>query len=665
MAITQNYSNIPNDYIASWDLDWSWEDKTWTYDLTRANITDIPSEKWYTAETSSFNGSSSYATNSTFLDSWLTAWSVSFWFRYTWTGWAQVLFEKYWPWTDPYQISILWNFFWNNGRLWLSWSGWILWQNTYWHDWWYNDWEWYHCVVYWDNSWRSSVKMYVNAQLVWALDSTTWWNTWSISARSTYDAYIWRRSSWTSNWLNWSVVLMKWYNRVLSQAEINNLYAEWIRYIWSRASYANLLQDCVAYLDMRGDAIDCIGWYNGTVSWASLTTDHLWKSNHAYDFDWSNDYINLWTWDIWIGWSFTLSCWVNPDTLSWYDNIFSDWSTWKVNFFLQASANDWILMAASWDWWSNWDGTYLRYTLSTSTWQHIVYTRSWTTKTLYINWVQQDTFTWWYSWWVTTNNKVFWSWSVVLWTNVYDWKLGYPILIERALSASEVLTLYNLTSKKYIYPYTREMTPNLMNGLQVWIWDSSWNDYSWNGNNGTPTNITKVRRNQSEWWDYNGSSSRIDLWTSATLFDLSTYTYSIWIKRDTHSATARIVWYGWINQTYWFKFISSFTDWTIGFQNWTAPVYSPVLTDWEWYHLAMTCNWSTVEWYVNWVSIWTASYWTSAMADPTTPHLYLWCWRKADVLFFNWKSIDFKYRNRALSAFEVQQEYMLNFLKFN
>jgi len=153
MAITQNYSNIPNDYIASWDLDWSWEDKTWTYDLTRANITDIPSEKWYTAETSSFNGSSSYATNSTFLDSWLTAWSVSFWFRYTWTGWAQVLFEKYWPSTDPYQISILWNFFWNNGRLWLSWSGWILWQNTYWHDWWYNDWEWYHCVVYWDNSW--------------------------------------------------------------------------------------------------------------------------------------------------------------------------------------------------------------------------------------------------------------------------------------------------------------------------------------------------------------------------------------------------------------------------------------------------------------------------------------------------------------------------------
>jgi len=57
-------------------------------------------------------------------------------------------------------------------------------------------------------------------------------------------------------------------------------------------NYKPLFKDCVAYYDFRGDAKDCVGQNDGTVSGATLTTDHLGNANQAYSFL-NNDYISL------------------------------------------------------------------------------------------------------------------------------------------------------------------------------------------------------------------------------------------------------------------------------------------------------------------------------------------------------------------------------------
>ena len=574
MAITQNYSNIPNDYVWAWNWDWDWTDRSGNgNDGAAANVSYETAEVWLTAEQGIFNGSSSRVDVDWVLTQlWsTTTWTLSCWFKTS----------------DVTPTTSAYRGFWDTNA------------NTYLSFWLLTTWQ-YRAVfrVGWtfqflldtdaapfsNNTWYNVIvtqdwvepKIYINwveepSTFIISTYKTRWFNDapWIDNARLwCYNA----NSAWNRNFLNGNISLVRYYDRVLSQAEMRNLYMEWIRHIWSRASYANLLQDCVSYFRAQDwwntILYDLISQNTATYSSWTNTTDNLWNSkaisnpnytwssityttwytfenswwwwtietsptwlsatwinrtttlrdiylfwrtlssaevttlenlcNRKYiypytremtpnlmnglqvwiwdsswtdimwnyswtasnvtairrnqskwgDYNWSNSYTNLWTWDIWIGWSFTLSCWVNPDTLSWYDNIFSDWLTWKSNFFLQSTHNDWILMAASWDWWSNWDGTYLRYTLSTSTWQHIVYTRSWTTKTLYINWVQQDTFTWWYSWWVTTNNKVFWSWNT-LWTNVYDWQLYEPMIYDRALTAFEVQQLYYTNFLKF------------------------------------------------------------------------------------------------------------------------------------------------------------------------------------------------------------------------
>jgi len=57
--------------------------------------------------------------------------------------------------------------------------------------------------------------------------------------------------------------------------------------------YYNLFNNCISYWDLRGDASDIMGINHGTVSGATLVTDHLGNLNSAYHFDGSNDIITV------------------------------------------------------------------------------------------------------------------------------------------------------------------------------------------------------------------------------------------------------------------------------------------------------------------------------------------------------------------------------------
>ena len=61
---------------------------------------------------------------------------------------------------------------------------------------------------------------------------------------------------------------------------------------------------------MRGDANDIVGWNNGTVTGATLTTDRFGFANGAYSFNGTSNYVTLPNTTILSPSSFTAHIWV-------------------------------------------------------------------------------------------------------------------------------------------------------------------------------------------------------------------------------------------------------------------------------------------------------------------------------------------------------------------
>jgi hypothetical protein len=84
--------------------------------------------------------------------------------------------------------------------------------------------------------------------------------------------------------------------------------------IFSFAQYS-ILDSLILYYPFDGNANDWSGYhFDGTVSGASLTTDHQGNANHAYYFDGVNDYIDLPNDPkLHPDFPFTIAAWINPE----------------------------------------------------------------------------------------------------------------------------------------------------------------------------------------------------------------------------------------------------------------------------------------------------------------------------------------------------------------
>jgi len=237
--------------------------------------------------------------------------------------------------------------------------------------------------------------------------------------------YLWSTEIWGVKLGSWAINLAYlWETAVFGEAPV--IPSNW------------LLTNLISYYkaDTNGSFPD-EHWSNDwTINGATYTAS--WKINWGYDFDWVNDYISFWTWDIGWGSYLTVSIWFNPDTLTWYDTLITDWTMSYRNFYIQASANDWTIKCQTWNWITSWDSWFLQYTLSTWSWQHIVYTRDWTAKKLYINWILEDSYTGWFSGGVTTNEK-----TIGLSSNTMDWKMDEVWFWNIALNQTKITALYN------------------------------------------------------------------------------------------------------------------------------------------------------------------------------------------------------------------------------
>ena len=206
---------------------------------------------------------------------------------------------------------------------------------------------------------------------------------------------------------------------------------------------------------MRGDANDIIGGKNGTVSGATLTTDRFGNSNGAYVFTTAGlTYITLPSWAR-TNWNFTFSAWIKPSTLTPTNadaNIFFDWTAANRNFLFQQYYSE--LRFYNWIWSTSQDAIVSGWALTTN-FQHVCCVRSWTTHSIYLNWVSVASSVQTYSWGSSGSNalQIGIASTPLTWYG-FGWTIDSPEIYSRALSATEVKALYDLSSREKLLPFS-------------------------------------------------------------------------------------------------------------------------------------------------------------------------------------------------------------------
>lgn len=442
--------NIPREWLISeWLLDGNYLDTSWNWsNWTAINTTQISTDIWYQSKALEFNGSSSYFTVFSIPHDWITNITLSAWI-YPTTITDSFFFTKD-DVTDRSWSFNTANYSWHTNELNALFFVWWLYSYAYtWNI--LQSWKWQMVTVTRDSSWV--IEFYYN----WNHISNTQPSTVSWTINSWYaPVIIWKRDYWAQPWFfNWNIQTARIYNRVLSTQEINILYKEWLRKLWG-AGLAPLTDGLVAYYDFNGDANDIIGGNNGTVTGATLTTDRFGNSNRAYNFSADGDKISCPASNYWITSNFTLSAWIKTWTLVDGENMIfhKDWSSWFRDFQFRVNNSDWTLTLYRGDTWTwaladfkttwysveDWTYHFVTATFNSSVWSAI-----------YIDWISRAT-----NW--TTTSKALSTQALYIWWRVgdsvtdFNGKIEDCMIFNKALSASEVLALYQLSSTRYLTP---------------------------------------------------------------------------------------------------------------------------------------------------------------------------------------------------------------------
>lgn len=185
--------------------------------------------------------------------------------------------------------------------------------------------------------------------------------------------------------------------------------------------------------------------YNGTLSGGLSSSD--WSSSGYFNLDGSADYISLATSAMMSG-DFTISMWWYFDSLSGYQMLWGsqDYGSGGAgglgHYIEDAKINTWVANGSA----SSVNVMTSGSVLSTSTWHHIVITRSGSSTVAYVDSVSVATGT--YSGELTASNTKIGAHYHSSLYNV-DGRVGAVKEYEKALTASEVLAEYNATKSTY------------------------------------------------------------------------------------------------------------------------------------------------------------------------------------------------------------------------
>ena len=452
---------IPRDnLVAEWGLDWDALDTSAnTYNWTATNITWVDAEVGYQKKAASFNGSSSYIT----IGSWLTAFktstvTISGWFKTSAanTTWMYVVDNHVKAWwagstlnsgigisIDPNGKVNVDYYMLNSETFTINYADWTTetlstyaWKVRSMTD--VRDGQWHHFVAIVDNN---KARLYIDNKLhSWVTTSQ------SVRYSTTDDNYALWILKYDSNiyyYYNWQLALIRHYNAILSEQDVEKLYLEWLRKLYtSRLAYPKLFEWLVAYYDFRKwDLSNLVDGTLATNNWAMLTADHLGYNNYAYSFngvDWV--YMNLNTYITWntytVGWLYK----INSADNSWV--LLTQGQTTNISnkFIIQKDTNWNIVFAVN-----NTSGT--KYIVSWAPpdgqWHLFIGTFNWTDMKFY-----QDGVLLWTTAFSGTPVETTDSMTISAYSNntTYNinWDVALVLAMQRVLSDDEVKTLYNL-----------------------------------------------------------------------------------------------------------------------------------------------------------------------------------------------------------------------------
>ena len=189
------------------------------------------------------------------------------------------------------------------------------------------------------------------------------------------------------------------------------------------------------------------------------------------------------------------------------------------------------------------------------------------------------------------------------------------------------------------------------------------NDSSWNGNNWTASNVSRVG------WkvgggaaSFNGTSSYISFWYDAPT---SNWTYSYWIK-PTNFTAQHSHFHNFTNESSWrnIYIYSLATTWVIvidvPYVKWNIISSIDWLTAWVWNYVTVTRSWNTWSIYFNWVL-------KNSVTDSTTQQSTTSCRigrvDSSSKYYLGWFD-EVIVENRAWTATEVQKYYTYASWKF-
>lgn len=298
---------------------------------------------------------------------------------------------------------------------------------------------WYHIVATYDST---TMRLYVNG----VSDQSGTAQSWTVELDSGATVRLWVNV--TTQWFWGNIQWVRSFNRLVSQQEIQSLYMEGLRKL-SGAGLAPLTDGLVAYYDFNGDANDIVGGNNWTLTNApTISTDQLSMSNRAYSFNGSSNYITLPSSTMNNLAAGSISVWVKRGSVNNQESFFDKLQTGVSNHIqfmyenlgtgankIRWRINDQTLASAAWVTdtnWHHWVGTF------SSAWMNLykdgVLENSNATNAQLAN----------YSVGITV-------WQVNSWAYL-AWSLTDVMCFNRVLSASEVLTLYTLSSQRYLTP---------------------------------------------------------------------------------------------------------------------------------------------------------------------------------------------------------------------
>lgn len=437
MEILNNPTHLDRtNLVWEWLLDWDAKDTWWSNNGTATNVTWVASDRWYTSEVGSFNGTSSKITFwNTGLPTWNNSISVNFWINTDTITWYTYPFFY---WTEATNQALLVALDWinNDGTLTIGKYN----SNIIESVWAIAIWKWSMVTLTHDGT---TVKLYLN----WVFDNSATTSLWIVAGTN----YLgWDKFS---GWANWRLWLARIYNTALSQQQIDALYIEWLRRFWpkdrlfnntafSKYSLPNL--ESWKVLEISKAAVSWTYYDqsgNGNNWTPTSVTDTAVGLNNVMTFNGSTSYVTINNW-VNTDNDFSLSVWVSKTLLDtsikyiWCDFddrncvLLYDWGLsllyfqfydWATTY--KASIPYSLLVA--------WDIYNVTATRNKTTWMKI-----------YLNWVfiASNSYTW--NWETLTLTSTLWRHPSVPTTYNLDWDIALVKIYNRTLSAQEVQQLY-------------------------------------------------------------------------------------------------------------------------------------------------------------------------------------------------------------------------------